>query len=238
MASALAAGALLLLKPGWPAAVQMAFDAESVHEVAGYLRGFGLWTPAVSLLLMIAQAVIAPLPSSLIAGANGVLYGVWWGSLLSWAGGLAGAMASFWLARLLGEGVVGRWIEPRYIERIDRLGEVHGFWIVLAARLTPVISLDFIGYLAGLSRMRFGRYMLANLIGIAPGMLAYTLLGHDLALAQISGWRVSLILLAGLVLYLVGRRWLAAEYEEEDMSPIRARESFSPPEARIKRPKR
>jgi uncharacterized membrane protein YdjX (TVP38/TMEM64 family) len=73
---------------------------------------------------------------------------------------------------------------------------------VLVARLTPVISLDFIAYLAGLSSMRFDRYVLANVIGIAPGMFAYTILGNDLTTAQASAWRVSLILLCGVGLYI------------------------------------
>jgi uncharacterized membrane protein YdjX (TVP38/TMEM64 family) len=79
---------------------------------------------------------------------------------------------------------------------------------VLMARLTPIISLDAIGYLAGLSQMRFGSYMLANAIGIAPGMAAYTILGHDLALAQTVTWRASLILLGGFIAFLAGRWWL------------------------------
>lgn len=196
------------LHPGVRAAVWQSFSAESIADIAAYLRGFGLWMPVISFVLMIVQALVAPLPSSLVAGANGVLFGVWWGSLLSWAGALAGAAASFWIARLLGQRVAGRWIPPERMAQIERLSESHGFWIVLAARLTPLISVDFIGYLAGLSRMRFDRYMLANAIGIAPGMIAYTVLGHDLALARDSIWRVSLILLGGLLLFLLGRWWL------------------------------
>jgi uncharacterized membrane protein YdjX (TVP38/TMEM64 family) len=183
-------------------------DSESIDAAAAYVHSFGVWAPVISVGLMVLQSVIAPLPGSLVAGANGVLYGPLWGTLLSWVGGMAGAMASFGIARYFGHHLEAIWRQPRYLTHVDHLSERYGFWIVLIARLTPILSLDFIGYLAGLSHMRFDRYMLANAIGIIPGMFAYTLLGHDLASARFSVWRISLILGAGIVLLLLGRRWL------------------------------
>jgi uncharacterized membrane protein YdjX (TVP38/TMEM64 family) len=98
------------------------------------MRGFGVWAPVISLLLMLLQAVIAPLPGSIVAAANGVIFGVWWGTLLSWVGGLLGATASFWLARLLGQGVVERWFSRARLERMEATGASQGFWLVLLAR--------------------------------------------------------------------------------------------------------
>lgn len=206
-----------LLNPGWLAVIRQAFSPDSIQSLADYLRGFGILAPLISLALMVLQAVIAPLPSSLIAGANGIIFGLWWGTLLSWGGNVLGASVSFWMARWLGRDAVARWVHPRYLTQVDALSERHGFGIVLAARLTPIISLDFIGYLAGMSRMKFRDYTLANIIGLAPGMFAYTMLGNDLASAEASIWRVSLILLGGLVLYLAGRWWLRRQWAEIDL---------------------
>lgn len=188
--------------------VRASFDPESIRNLAGYLRSFEPWTPLVSLAIMIIQAVIAPLPGSLVAAVNGLLYGLWWGGLLSWIGSILGSGASFWLARLLGQELLRRRIKVTYWEQIDRLSAAHGFSIVLIARLTPLISLDHIGYLAGLSQMRFDHYLLASAIGLLPGMIAYTMLGHDLARAQFVVWRLSLVLVIGLLVFIGGRRWL------------------------------
>jgi uncharacterized membrane protein YdjX (TVP38/TMEM64 family) len=197
----------LLARPEWAAALFRTFSAESIAEVAAYLRGFGAWTPVVSLLLMVLQAVIAPLPGSLVAAANGVVFGVWWGTLLSWAGGILGGTTSFWLARWLGRGAVARLAGGR-LDRADQLSQADGFWIVLVARLIPLISFDFISYLAGLSRMRYIHFLLATTVGMLPGTWAWTALGHDLALAQVSTWRLSLIGLFMIVACLGGRWWL------------------------------
>ena len=192
---------------GWLQAAWRALNADSIAGVAAYVRGFGLWAPVISLLLMLLQAVIAPLPGSIVAAANGVIFGVWWGTLLSWVGGLLGATADFWLARLLGQRVVERWFSRARLERIEAIGESQGFWLVLLARLTPLVSFDLISYLAGLSAISFGRFMLATAIGMLPGTFAWTALGHDLALAQTTTWRLSLLALFAVVAALAGRWW-------------------------------
>jgi uncharacterized membrane protein YdjX (TVP38/TMEM64 family) len=214
---ALVVGLALLLNPTWVAALWRAFSAESIGEVAAYLRGFGVWTPAISIVLMVAQSVIAPLPGSLVAAANGVVFGIWWGTLLSWIGGMLGGTASFWLSRWLGRGAVARLAGDKRLERADQFGESEGFWLVLIARLIPLISFDFISYLAGLSRMRYTHFLLATAIGMLPGTFAWTALGHDLALAQYSMWRLSLIGLFVALACLGGRWWLRRNRRRFDL---------------------
>jgi len=196
-----------LLRPDWLLAAWRALNADSIAAVAAYVRGFGLWAPAISLLLMLLQSVIAPLPGSIVAAVNGVVFGVWWGTLLSWTGGLLGATASFWLARLLGQGVVQRWFGSRRLERLDAIDQSQGLWLILLARLTPLVSFDLISYLAGLSSIGYARFMLATAIGMLPGTFAWTALGHDLALAQTTTWRLSLLALFAVVAALAGRWW-------------------------------
>src|SRR5690349_16714143 len=60
-------------------------DASAVRE---YLRSYGVWAPIASLVLMILQALAAPVPGFLIVFANGLMYGVFWGGLLSLGGQL------------------------------------------------------------------------------------------------------------------------------------------------------
>jgi uncharacterized membrane protein YdjX (TVP38/TMEM64 family) len=81
----------------------------------------------------------------------------------------------------------------------------RGFWIVLIARMTPIISLDFIGYLAGIARMPLLSYTLANAIGIIPGMLAYTAIGSELMQGRLLSWYTALALIALVALFFIGR---------------------------------
>jgi uncharacterized membrane protein YdjX (TVP38/TMEM64 family) len=196
-----------LLGREWLAAAWRALDAGSIAAVAAYVRGFGAWAPILSLLLMLLQTLVAPLPGSAVAAANGVVFGLWWGTLLSWAGGMLGATAAFWLARKLGRGFVERRLGSEHLERLDRAGAAEGFWVILVARLTPLVSFDLISYLAGLSAIGFGRFLLATAVGMLPGTFAWTALGHDLAQAQTTAWRLSLLALLAVVALLAGRWW-------------------------------
>jgi uncharacterized membrane protein YdjX (TVP38/TMEM64 family) len=60
-----------------------------------YLLSFGSWAPLVSLLLMVLQALIAPIPAFLTVFANGLVFGVFWGWMLSLAGQALAAVICF-----------------------------------------------------------------------------------------------------------------------------------------------
>lgn len=199
-------GSILLWRREWLVQLWQLYSVDSMLQVAEYVRGFGIWTPLVSLLLMVAQTVVAPLPGSLIAAANGIVFGIWWGTLLSWLGGLLGGSLAFGIARWLGRDVVTRLLGRAHLDAARRFSEREGFWIVLVARLIPLVSFDLISYLAGLSTMSYPQFLLATAIGMLPGTFAWTALGHDLALAETSTWRISLIALI-FVGGIVGGRW-------------------------------
>jgi uncharacterized membrane protein YdjX (TVP38/TMEM64 family) len=196
---------LLTIVIGQSGAVRHVFSAASPDEAAAILREFGWWTPLVSVLLMVLQSVLAPLPGSLVAAANGAIYGIWKGTLLSWVGGMAGGLVTYALGRWLDTVIAHRWKATRLQQRLVEVSSSRGFWIVLIARMTPIISLDFIGYLAGIARMPLISYTLANAIGIIPGMLAYTAIGSELMQGRLLSWYTALALIALVALFFIGR---------------------------------
>ncbi|RYD06877.1 hypothetical protein N752_01750 [Desulforamulus aquiferis] len=75
----------------------------SPEHLADYIRSFGTMTIVVSLLLMVLQTLCTPLPLFLLAGANGFIFGLGYGVLITMAGSLLGASLAFYLAGALGE---------------------------------------------------------------------------------------------------------------------------------------
>jgi uncharacterized membrane protein YdjX (TVP38/TMEM64 family) len=73
--------------------------------------------------------------------------------------------------------------------------------------LAPLVSFDLISYLAGLSALSFQRFLLATAVGMLPGTFAWTALGHDIAEARTTTWRLSLLALLVVVGVLAGRWW-------------------------------
>jgi uncharacterized membrane protein YdjX (TVP38/TMEM64 family) len=178
------------------------FSLESMLQLVDMLRSLGWIGPLVSIGLMVIQSIIAPLPSFVIAAANGMVYGVFWGSIISWIGGMAGALLNYWLARKLGYGYVQKWSkEIRMLRRVNELSGANGFTIILIARLLPIVSFDAISLLAGLSSIRIGTFLLATGIGQIPGTLLYVLLGHDLMYINENQSRIWIV--AGILIVLI-----------------------------------
>lgn len=171
----------LILSSGFRAEVQRAAiilghgDAAALRD---YLRSYGAWAPVASLLLMVAQAVAAPVPASLLVFANGLAFGVLWGTLFSLAGQLLAAAVCFWLARTLGRGPTGALLGRLGLAAADRWLARWGAVGILAARLVPGVAFDAVSYAAGLTQIGFGRFAVATVVGVAPQTLAYAYLGE------------------------------------------------------------
>lgn len=200
-----------LLVDGLRAEVSHAFDVlrhGDAESVRAYITSFGVWAPMISLVLMVMQAVAAPIPGFLLVFANGLAFGVVWGWLLSLAGLTLAATICFWLSRALGRPATERLAGKLGLAATDRwLGRYGAIGIILA-RLIPGISFDAISYAAGLTGIGFWRFALATAIGSAPQTFIYAYLGQtapEYASLMLAGTIAGMIVL-GLVLLIRGWR--------------------------------
>jgi uncharacterized membrane protein YdjX (TVP38/TMEM64 family) len=177
------------------------------HAIGDYFRSFGIWGPLISLGLMVLQAILAPIPGSLIGLANGLAYGVFWGGVLTLTGQTLAAIVCFTLARQFGrsrlESVIGGQANGVGSGWLSRWGAAG----IVATRLVPGVSFDLISYAAGLTRMSFSRFLIATIAGSAPqAFLAAWLVQRSPML----GWAfigVGLVAMGGMAVYaLVQRR--------------------------------
>ena len=149
----------------------------NIAALRDYILSFGAWAPAVSTILMVLQAVAAPLPAFVITFANGLAFGAFWGGLLSVFGATVAAAISFYLARALGRSPVEALVGKAGLQTADRWFARWGAYAVLVARLVPLISFDVISFAAGLTRMRFPGFLVATIIGMSPATFVYAYLG-------------------------------------------------------------
>ena len=139
----------------WGYFLELTAAFQSIETARAYIASYGALAPVVSAILMVFQSVIAPLPAFLITFANGTLFGVWWGSLLSWSSSMVGAAVCFYIARYLGIQRITQLISQPAVEKANDFVEKYGTYAILIARLMPFISFDVISYFAGATRMRF-----------------------------------------------------------------------------------
>lgn len=177
------------------------FTENSIQEMVKFIQSTGFLAPLVSIGLMIFQAVAAPIPSFLITGANGTIFGVFWGTVVSWIGAMLGALISYLLANRLGF----QYVEKRFklnrslLEKINGSG---GFLFILFSRIIPIVSFDLISFLAGLSGMKLKSFLISTGIGMLPGTIAYTIIGHDILSFSNNAGRIIVVIL--ILLFLSG----------------------------------
>lgn len=156
------------------------FKSLDIQIIKEYILSFGILAPIVSFLLMIFQALAAPLPAFLITFANAALFGWVFGAMLSWFSALVGAILCFYIAKFLGRDIVEKLTSKTALESVDGFFEKHGKYAILIARLLPFISFDIISYAAGLTKMKIKDFVFATALGQLPATIIYSYAGEML----------------------------------------------------------
>jgi uncharacterized membrane protein YdjX (TVP38/TMEM64 family) len=143
----------------------------------GRIETLGALGPLLITLAYIALTVLLIPGSALTIGA-GTLFGLRQGLLVVLVGANLGALCSFLLSRTLLRNKVERWAQanPRFAA-LDRAIGANGFKMVFLSRLSPVFPFTLLNYLLGLTTVKTGAYVLANLFGMLPGTFLYVYLG-------------------------------------------------------------
>ncbi|ASC69337.1 TVP38/TMEM64 family membrane protein [Halomicronema hongdechloris C2206] len=182
---------------GWTVAPEWLDQAQLVR----FICGLGPWREAGFVL---AHVIATPLglPGALLVVVGGMIFGVVWGTLWSALGATLGAIASFLLVRY--------WLHDwckHYLERHPKLRRLNcrlcnrPLRYVLAVRLVPISPFNVVNFLFGLTSIPLRTYVLGTGLGILPGTLIYTWLGHAGRQALTAGrWGSLLLALAALVL--------------------------------------
>ena len=157
------------------------FQSLDIEKIKAYILSFGVLAPLISFLLMVFQAILAPLPAFLITFANAALFGWVYGAALSWVSAMVGALLCFYIAKFLGRDVVEKLTSKMALESVDAFFERHGVYAIVIARLLPFISFDVVSYAAGLTSMRLSSFLIATGVGQLPATLVYSYAGEMLS---------------------------------------------------------
>jgi len=93
-----------------------------------------------------------------------LFFGPYLSTLLILVAEIINACILFHLARFLGRAYVDRSLGEKYRNLDDRLGRIGLFWLFIF-RAAPLIPYRFLDLAAGLTKMRFGRYLFACVLG-------------------------------------------------------------------------
>jgi len=140
------------------------------------LRGGGTEAYA-AFTAVVALLVAAGVPRLVLCGAGGLLFGFWWGLLLSEIGTVAGSYALFLFVRWGGrDWVLHRWPNLR---RWSHNLRSAGLPTVLIMRQLPVAGFA-VNLVLGLTHIRNRDFLLGTALGLLPEGVPATMIGAGL----------------------------------------------------------
>lgn len=137
--------------------------------------------PLAPLLITLVFAVCSLLavPVSLLIIATVVTFGPWYGGAYALGGSLMGGLMGFAVGHLLGRGGVSRLAGKRINQLSRRLGE-QGLLAVITVRIVPIAPFAVINLVAGASHIRLRDFFWGTLLGMIPGVIAFSAFADSL----------------------------------------------------------
>lgn len=140
----------------------------------GFIRGSTVF------VLFYIICVLFFLPGVLLTIFAGYQHGILLGTLLSCIGGTLGAMAAFYLGKLLLAGKVRKWADDapflkKLVNVMDRKNE--GWKVVLLLRLSPLTPYSLLNYILSITKISTFKYVVSTTVGMIPGTAMYCYLG-------------------------------------------------------------
>lgn len=185
----------------------------NMADLIAYIQSFGAGAVAVSFLLMILQAIVAPIPAFFITLANAAIWGWWQGALLSWTSSMVGASLCFYIARILGRDVVVRLNSHTAVQQMERFFDRYGANAIVIARLLPFVPFDPVSYFAGLTSVKFWKFFVATGLGQLPATVVYSYAGGQLSGGAQAFMIGLLILFAAAALIAAGKKMYDASHQ-------------------------
>lgn len=179
----------------------------TVAGIEAEIRSWGNWAVAASIALMILHSLV-PFPAEFVTLANGMLFGPFWGVVITWTGAMLGAALAFALARWFGRPCVTALMNEDKRAAADRWLRRQGVGVLLLSRLMPLISFNVINYAAGLTPITWWTFLWTTALGILPITTLLVLTGDQVWNGSGHAW-IYLLTVAALgaaIWYVVARR--------------------------------
>ena len=172
-------------------------------ELAAYIKTKGVLAPIVYVLLQIAQTVFAPIPSNIVGGVGGFLFG-WWGILWTLIGSMIGFWIVFVLSRRFGRPLVEKVIQRENLEKFDFIIGKRAPVVLFVIFLIPGLPDDIVAYIAGLTEVKIKNLVLLAIIGRLPSIVVTNYIGMGLGMGNV---RLIGLITLGVVLVLALIVW-------------------------------
>lgn len=152
----------------------------NIESTVEFLASYGIWAVAISFFLDVLINAVGFLPSIFLSTANGLIFGLPLGILISWTAESVGVIISFLIMRYFLREYAEKVIEQsNSLKRLDEMSSDSGLTAMAIARTMPYFPSGILTALGAVSKMSIRDYCIATFIGKFPSTTIEVVLGHD-----------------------------------------------------------
>lgn len=169
-------------------------------SVIAYFEAKPFWLQVTLVMfLVLVEVVIGLIPAVVMYPFVGLLIGSGWGIFLIFIGNIIGNTINYYQGKVIARAFIDN---PKNLKIINRL-EDGGSWSLFLLRLNPLTSFDAISYFAGALGMKYKRFFVATLTGIAPLVIFGTIAGEEFLQKFEFGLEFLVIFTIGFIIYSI-----------------------------------
>ena len=172
-----------------------------IVETADYIRSYGSMAVVFAFLLTLFVNTLGFPPAIIFSTANTLIFGIFWGIVLSVAAETVGVTISFQLLRFFFREQASILIsKSKFLSKIDHYSGEKGFIVMLIARMVPYVPSALLNAAGALSSLSIRAYFIASLIGKFPSTGIEAIIGHDAILQEEDPTRIIVVVIFAIVL--------------------------------------
>ena len=174
----------------------------NVNGLVEYLRSYGPWAIVISFILDVLINAGSIFPSIFLSTANGLIFGLPLGILISWLAETVGVVISFLLMRFFFRSTAEKFIaKNNSLKHIDEASGKHGLEWMAFARALPYFPSGILTAVGAVSSISVRDYVIANLIGKFPSTALEVVIGHDLVNYKEHSERLAILVILVVLIF-------------------------------------
>lgn len=217
--------------------VKYVFDGD-IDAVITQILAYGNWSYVIFFGLIVLECILAPFPPLLLYIAGGTLFGGFISGSIALVANIIGAGIAFQISHHYGKEKLLPRIPRPLKKRFNRASEKYGPLSIFILRINPITSSDLFSYLAGLTTMRFNRFLIGTGLGLLPIVFLQTYLGEQIQSNPVIAKISMLIGVLYIAVFVIGYIWIKKKIKLKINLRIRRRRNEQLKELKLKSRKR
>ncbi|MTI80889.1 MAG: TVP38/TMEM64 family protein [Firmicutes bacterium] len=157
----------------------------------------------VSILINVVISLLGVIPSVFLTGANILVFGLYGGFLVSWAGEVIGAAISFllyrWGVKNVAKLSTDQWKLSKTVSSLPGTKQIYFLTIL---RMAPFIPSGLINLFGAITTISFTNFIIATGVGKVPSLLLESAFSYNLLTLGKNYIYLGISILVAIILYL------------------------------------